>query len=162
MIMSCFKKMLYSTQYNIVYILYSLLSLNLPITYFTGSEDLFNIKDDYDKNMSYTMARNDSNPSSDEDNGLLNNKTLKSKSNVATPQFKQCKRTTTEETSEISGTTNKKLKIFHHNTSTNSIHQSSAPEVATNKISTCTSSISPSIVLETDKGKINFNGFTAV
>lgn len=108
------------------------------------------------------MARNDYNPSSDEDNGLLNNKTLKSKLNIATPQFKQSKRTTSEETSEISGTTNKKLKIFHHNISTNSIHQSSAPEVHTNKTSTCTSSISPSIELETDKGKTNFNGFTAV
>jgi len=156
--------MLYSTQDNSIY---SLITLNLPITYFTGSEDsaktLFNINDDSDKDKSYTVVRNEFSPSSDEDNGLVNNSiTLKSKLNVETPQFKQSKKTTTEVTSEISGTANKKLKIFHPNISTNSIHQSSTPEVPTNKISACTSSISPSIELESDKGKINFNGFTAI
>jgi len=90
------------------------------------------------------MVRNECSSSSDVDNGLLNNKTLKSKLNVETPQFKQSKKTITVENSEISGTANKKLKIFHHNISTNSSHQSSAPEVPTYKISSCTSSISPS------------------
>jgi len=110
------------------------------------------------------MARNESSPSSDEDNCLFNNKTLISKLNVEIPQFKQSKKTSTEETSEISGIANKKLKIFHHNISTNSSHQSSTPEVPTTKISTSTSSIilSPSIEVESDKGKINFNGFTVI
>ncbi|CAI6353126.1 unnamed protein product [Macrosiphum euphorbiae] len=119
------------------------------------SEDftLFNIDDDSDKDKSYTIARNESSPSSDEDNCLFNNKTLISKLNVEIPQFKQSKKTSTEETSEISGIANKKLKIFHHNISTNSSHQSSTPEVPTTKISTSTSSIilSPSIEIESDK-----------
>ncbi|KAL5246089.1 hypothetical protein ACI65C_013497, partial [Semiaphis heraclei] len=115
------------------------------------SEDLFNINDDSDKDKSYTMIRNES--SSDEGgNCLFNDTTLKSKLNVETPKFKQRKKTSTEGTSEISGTTNKKLKIFHHNISTNSIHQSTTPEVPTTKISTSTSTIlSPSIELESDK-----------
>ncbi|XP_025192773.1 uncharacterized protein LOC112592846 [Melanaphis sacchari] len=117
------------------------------------SEDLFNINDNSDKDKSYTMARNESVSSSDESsNCIFNDTTLKSKLNVETPQFKQHKKTSTEGTSEISGTANKKLKIFHHNISTNSTHQSTTPEVPTTKISTSTSTIlSPSIELESDK-----------
>lgn len=104
------------------------------------------------------MVRNESSPNSDEDSCLFKDKTLKTKLNVeTTPQFNQPKKTSIEETFEISGTANKKLKIFHNNISTNSIHQSSTPSVPTNKVSTCISSIlSPSIELESDKGKINF------
>lgn len=109
------------------------------------------------------MVRNESVSSSDEGgNCIFNDTTLKSKLNVETPQFKQRKKTSTEGTSEISGTANKKLKIFHHNISTNSTHQSTTPEVPTNKISTSTSTISPSIELESDKGKNNFNGFIVI
>jgi len=113
------------------------------------------------------MVRNESVSSSDEDgNCLFNDTTLKSKLNVETPQFKQRKETSTEGTSEISGTANKKLKIFHNKISTNLIHQSTTPEVPnlpTTKISTSTSTIlSPSIELESDKGKNNFNGFIVI
>jgi len=110
------------------------------------------------------MVGNESSPSSDEGNCAFNDTTLKLKLNVEIPQFKQRKKTSTDEkTSEISGTANKKLKIFHHNISTNSIHQSSTTEVRTTKISTSTSTIlSPSTELESDKGKNNFNGFSLI
>lgn len=148
----------------------SILNLNTYyLSCFTGSEDstsLCHNSDDSDKDMTYHPFRKVSTSSSIEDD--TSNFIFSSGSKVnseTTSSVKISKTTSTEESStfELSGSANKKLKIFHKKTpisSNNVASKSSFQAPIVDKTSPLSSHpnntlmLTPHIEVENDQGKI--------